>query len=166
MGFPVPAQKMEFSVRDGIYTSINLADNLGMGVSHFYAEVLRIKMMAKEISLSKNLFIIFDELFRGTNVKDAYEATIAITAAFAQKRNCMFVVSTHIMEAGEILQMRCANISFKYLPTLMKKNLPVYTYTLESGITADRHGMVIINNEGILDILKKGKIKRSLPCAL
>ena len=40
MGFPVPAQRMEFSVLDGIYTTINLPDNLGMGASHFYAEVL------------------------------------------------------------------------------------------------------------------------------
>jgi len=38
----------------------------------------------------------------------------------------------------------------------MKGNTPIYTYTLESGITADRHGMVIVNNEGILDILKNG----------
>jgi DNA mismatch repair protein MutS len=157
MGFPVAAKEMEFSVLDGIYTTINLADNLSMGASHFYAEVLRIKKVAKELSLSKNLFIIFDELFRGTNVKDAYEATIAITAAFAKKKNCMFVVSTHIMEAGEVLKEQSDNINFVYLPTVMRGNIPVYTYTLEPGITADRHGMIIINNEGILDILKNGK---------
>jgi hypothetical protein len=34
---------------------------------------------------------------------------------------------------------------------------PVYTYRLEEGITADRHGMIIINNEGIIDILKNKK---------
>jgi len=155
MGFPVAAAKMEFSVLDGIYTTINLPDNLGMGASHFYAEVMRVKKLAKELSLSKNLFIVFDELFRGTNVKDAYEATIAITAAFAQKRNSMFVISTHIIEAGGVLKEQCSNISFQYLPTQMNGNIPVYSYILETGITADRHGMVIINNEGILDILKR-----------
>ena len=156
MGFPVAASSMEFSVLDGIYTTINLPDNLGMGASHFYAEVLRVKKVAQELSLSKNLFVIFDELFRGTNVKDAYEATIAITAGFAAKRNSMFVISTHIIEAGDVLKERSPSISFVYLPTRMKGNIPVYTYTLEAGITADRHGMVIVNNEGILDILKKG----------
>lgn len=159
MGFPVPAEKMEFSVRDGILTTINLSDNLSMGVSHFYAEVLRIKKMAVELSLSKNLFIIFDELFRGTNVKDAYEATIAITGAFAKMHNCMFVVSTHIIEAGEVLKEKYDNINFVYLPTKMNGNKPVYTYQLESGITADRHGMIIINNEGIIDIIKSRKNK-------
>jgi DNA mismatch repair protein MutS len=157
MGFPVAAKKLEFSVLDGIYTTINLPDNLGIGASHFYAEVLRIKKMAKELSTGKNILVIFDELFRGTNVKDAYEATIAITSAFAIKRNSVFVISTHIIEAGEILRERCANISFKYLPTRMKGTIPEYTYTLETGITDDRHGMIIINNEGILELLKKGK---------
>jgi len=157
MGFPVAAKKMEFSVRDGIYTTINLPDNLGIGASHFYAEVLRIKKVARELSTGKNIFVIFDELFRGTNVKDAYEATIAITSAFARKRSSMFIISTHIIEAGDVLRERCPNISFKYLPTRMNGTIPVYTYTLETGITDDRHGMIIINNEGILELLKKRK---------
>jgi DNA mismatch repair ATPase MutS len=156
MGFPAPATRMEFSVLDGIYTTINLPDNLGMGASHFYAEVLRVKKMAHELSQSRRLFIVFDELFRGTNVKDAYEATVAITSAFAQKRTSLFVISTHIIEAGDVLKEKWENISFKYLPTRMNGSTPVYTYTLQTGITADRHGMIIINNEGILDILKQG----------
>lgn len=162
MGFPVAAQKMEFSVMDGLYTTINLPDDLSSGNSHFYAEVLRVKKIAKELGAGKNLFVIFDELFRGTNVKDAYEGTIAITQGFAEKRNCMFVVSTHIIEAGEVLRERCSNINFVYLPTLMNGNLPVYTYQLEQGITADRHGMVIINNERILEILSSRKLKTAL----
>jgi hypothetical protein len=71
----------------------------------------------------------------------------------------MFVISTHIIEAGEVLKERCANINFVYLPTRMEGSRPVYTYTLEKGITEDRHGMVIINNEGILEILKQGRPK-------
>jgi len=160
-GFPVAAQRMEFSVRDGIYTTINLPDNLSIGASHFYAEVLRIKKIAKEIAQGKSLFIIFDELFRGTNVKDAYEATIAIASSFAKRPDSQFVISTHIMEAGPVLAGQHANIRFCYLPTRMEGNRPVYTYKLESGITDDRHGMIIINNEGIVGMLENGKHKIS-----
>lgn len=156
-GFPVPASRMRFSVCDGLLTTINLPDNLNMGYSHFYTEVLRVKKMAAELEHAENLFIIFDELFRGTNVKDAYEATVAITAAFASRPNCMFVVSTHIMEAAEPLAAACPNIRFLFLPTLMDGDRPVYTHKLENGISADRHGMIIINNEGILDILRNGQ---------
>jgi DNA mismatch repair ATPase MutS len=161
MGFPVAAKAMEFSVLDGIYTTINLPDNLGMGASHFYAEVLRTKKMATELKQGKRLFIVFDELFRGTNVKDAYEASIAIIKGFAQKRSSLFVISTHIIEAGEVLRQACSNIRFVYLPTRMNGTHPVYTYTLESGITDDRHGMIIVKNEGILDMLAGGIKKQA-----
>lgn len=153
VGFPVPAKGMAFSPREGIYTSINLPDNLSMGISHFYAEVLRVKKVARELGAGKRLFMMMDELFRGTNVKDAYDATVALTKAFAVKENCMFVVSTHIMEAGETLQKEISNIQFVYLPTEMREGRPHYTYKLRNGITADRHGMIIIRNEGILEIL-------------
>lgn len=161
MGFPVPAAAMSFSVLDGLFTTINLADNLGMGASHFYAEVLRIKKVAGELGKGRNVLVIFDELFRGTNVKDAFEATIAITEAFAGKRESIFVISTHIIEAGEVLRQRCGNIDFLFLPTRMEGTTPVYTYQLEPGITDDRHGMVIIRNEGVLEILEKGNTHSS-----
>ncbi|MGN6421336.1 MAG: MutS-related protein [Pseudobacter sp.] len=156
MGLPVPAIRMRFSVLDGIYTTINLPDNLGMGASHFYAEVLRVKKMTAELQQGKNLFIVFDELFRGTNVKDAFEATIAIAKSFAANRNSLFLISTHIIEAGEELSAACSNVQFIYLPTEMKDFHPVYTYKLKKGITDDRHGMMIVNNEGVLDILATG----------
>lgn len=155
IGFPVAASAMTFSIREGMYTSINLPDNLGKGISHFYAEVLRVKKVATELGRNKQLFIIIDELFRGTNVKDAYEATVALTSAFAKRTNCMFVVSTHIMEAGNALQAICDNIQYVYLPTQMSGNNPVYTYRLKKGITDDRHGMIIVKNEGILDLLNQ-----------
>lgn len=156
MGFPVAAKDFSFSVRDGIYTSINLSDNLSQGASHYYAEVLRVKEVARELSVGKQLFVIFDELFRGTNVKDAFDATIAITRAFGRKRGSQFIISTHIMEAGEQLQKEPLSIKYQYLPTEMKGNVPVYPRILREGITADRQGMIIIQNEGILDMLDAG----------
>ena len=154
MGFPVPAQKMKFSLQTGMYTTINLSDNLNMGYSHFYAEVKRVKKVAQSVNESEGLIIIFDELFRGTNVKDAYEGTVAIANAFAKNKKCVFIISTHIIEAGHDLQKLKNNIKFLYLPTIMKDKVPEYTYKIAEGITNDRHGMVIINNEKILDILK------------
>ncbi|TKC57115.1 DNA mismatch repair protein [Pedobacter hiemivivus] len=154
MGFPVAADHMEFSVKDGLYTSINVPDNLDMGYSHFYAEVLRVKKVAEEVAASKNLVVIFDELFKGTNVKDAYDATLSITEAFSENRNCLFVISTHIVEVGEDLRGRCDHFKFAYLPTVMEGVVPRYTYKLTEGISQDRQGMIIIKNEGILDLIQ------------
>jgi DNA mismatch repair protein MutS len=154
MGFPVAAGEMVFSIRDGIYSSINVPDNLSLGYSHFYAEVLRVKKVAEEVSAGKDLVVIFDELFKGTNVKDAYDATLAVTEALSGYRNCFFIISTHIIEVGEALKERCDNLQFAYLPTVMEGMIPRYTYKMVEGITTDRHGMLIIENERILEIIQ------------
>ena len=154
MGFPVAAKSMEFIVQDGMYTSINVPDNINMGYSHFYAEVLRVKKVAIEVSRSKKLVVIFDELFKGTNVKDAFDATLAVASALAKRRACSFLISTHIIEVGQELGKACDNVTFAYLPTVMDGKVPRYTYRLQPGITADKHGMIIINNEKIIETIR------------
>lgn len=152
MGFPVAAGSMRFSVMEGIFTSINVPDDISLGWSHFYAEVMRVKLVAREVSSGKRLFVLFDELFKGTNVKDAYDATLIVTQKLARYRTCAFVISTHIIEVGEEL-MGTPNIRFGYMPTVMKGAVPHYTYHLTPGITTDRQGMIIIENEKILEML-------------
>jgi DNA mismatch repair ATPase MutS len=128
-----------------------MSDNLNLGYSHFYAEVLRVKTVAEQVSRGRNLVVIFDELFKGTNVKDAYDATLQVSSSFAKYRNCVFIISTHIIEVGEALRGKNSQVRFVYLPTVMDGVVPRYTYRLAEGITSDRHGMVIIRNEGILE---------------
>lgn len=152
MGFPVAADVYRFSVRQGLYSSINVADNIGLGYSHFYAEVVRVKQAAEAAATGKRLLLMFDELFKGTNVKDAFDGTLAITESFADYTDCLFVVSTHIIEVGEALQKK-HNIRFVFMPTIMDGSRPRYTYKLKEGITEDRQGMMIIRNEGILEML-------------
>ncbi|MBO9634340.1 MAG: DNA mismatch repair protein [Chitinophagaceae bacterium] len=155
LGFPVAAGRLEFSVREGMYTSINVADNIGLGYSHFYAEVVRVKRAAEAAASGKRLLLMFDELFKGTNVKDAYDGTLAVTEGFSDYRQCLFIVSTHITEVGEALQ-RNKNIRFLFMPTVMEGARPRYTYKIQEGITEDRQGMMIIRNEGILELLEAG----------
>ncbi|MBO9633198.1 MAG: DNA mismatch repair protein [Chitinophagaceae bacterium] len=152
IGFPVAAKSMEFSVREGIYSSINVADNIALGYSHFYAEVVRVKNAADATATGKHLLLMFDELFKGTNVKDAYDGTLAVTESFSDYRNCLFIVSTHIIEVGEALREK-KNIQFTYMPTVLEGTVPRYTYRLQDGITEDRQGMMIIRNEGILEMI-------------
>lgn len=159
MGFPVAAAEMAFSVRDGLFSSINVADDLSQGHSHFYAEVLRVKHVAQAVSEGRRLVVLFDELFKGTNVKDAYDGTLAVTEAFARYRRCAFIISTHIVEAGQALRQRWENLRFAYLPTVLEEGRPRYPYVLQEGIAADRVGMTIIENEGILDIIKNSTRK-------
>lgn len=152
IGFPVPANRMETCILDGLITTINLADNVNDGYSHFYNEVKRVKLVAQQINQSDRLMVIFDELFRGTNVKDAYDGSLRIITAFSGLDKGFFMISTHIVEVAQALAVN-RNIAFSYLPTRMENDKPKFDYQLRKGITDDRIGLWILENEGIFDLL-------------
>jgi len=154
LGFPVPARYMETSGFQGLVTTINVPDDIQQGNSHFYAEVSRVKYVAQQMSSNRNMLVIFDELFRGTNVKDAYDASLAVIKAFAKIRSSFFVISTHIVEVAHELKAT-ENINFKFMETSFQNDKPQFSYQLKDGITEERLGMWIVTNEGIVDIIEK-----------
>lgn len=152
LGFPVTASEMQTSIYNGIITTINLNDDLNKGYSHFYSEVRRVKETALMLKEKKKLLVIFDELFRGTNVKDAYDGSLMIIESFAKIPDSTFFISTHITEIAEKLSER-QNIQFKYFDSKLINNIPVYEYKLGNGVSHERLGMYILRNEKIIDIL-------------
>ncbi|MBB4035521.1 DNA mismatch repair ATPase MutS [Dysgonomonas hofstadii] len=153
VGFPVPAEKMTINVLSGLYTTINLSDNINSGYSHFYSEVARIKEVSGKLNENK-MMVIFDELFRGTNVKDAYDGTLAVISAFTNVRNSYFAISSHIVEAAYKLE-HLPNIRFGYMEIIKKEEQPHYTYKLKEGISDERLGMHIIRQEKVIEIINK-----------
>ena len=153
LGFPVPAKSLKITVFDGLFTTINLADNLNLGYSHFFSEVHRVKEIVVKINTEKNLFVIFDELFRGTNVKDAFDATLMIISALAKIRGNFFFISTHILEVAEELETQ-DSIIFNCFESELVDQVPVYDYKLKAGVSKERIGIFIIKQERIIEILE------------
>lgn len=164
IGFPVPAKKMTTTIYNGIVTTINLSDDINLGDSHFYSEVNRIKETILKIKEKKNLLVIFDELFRGTNVKDAFDCSLLIIKSFANIPDSAYLISTHITEVAEkVKDLR--NIQFKFFDSKLVDNIPTFEYKLENGISHERLGMYILKNEKIIEMLDSMIIKeKSTAC--
>jgi DNA mismatch repair protein MutS len=152
LGFPVPAEKMTLSIYHGLITTINLSDNLLKGYSHYYGEVKRVKEIAIKLKEKNRLFVICDELFRGTNVKDAFNASLLIIKSFAEINKSTFCISSHITELAENLD-KLPTIDFKYFDARLENDTPKYEYILLNGISHERLGMHILKKERILEIL-------------
>lgn len=153
IGFPVPATTMNTTIFSGLLTTINLPDHIGQGLSHYYSEVKRVKEAAVALQENNRMFIIFDELFRGTNVKDAYEASLLIISELSAIRNAVFFISTHLVELATALKP-LNHIAFRYLDTFFEGEKPVFTYLLKEGVSEERLGMYIIHKEGIVDLIR------------
>jgi len=152
IGFPVPAKYLETSVFNGLLTTINLSDNLNKGYSHFYNEVLRVKYVAERISQNGNIFVVFDELFRGTNVKDAFEASLSVIQAFSKLNKGAYAISTHIIEIADKLDHD--SIFFKYFEANLINDAPQYNYNLKDGVTDERIGMYILKKERVIETIE------------
>lgn len=153
-GFPVPAKYMRTTVFRGVMTTINLPDSIHRGYSHYYNEVKRVKDTALKIQEKKNMFIIFDELFRGTNVKDAHDASLLIISMLAGISTALFFISTHITEIADQLN-NSPHILFKYFDAWPEGSRLKCSYQLKDGVSVEKAGMLIIRNEQIITILEK-----------
>lgn len=90
IGFPVPAAQMHTTAFDGLMSTINLSDSLSNGLSHYYSEVMRVKNILEIINEKKKMFILLDELFKGTNASDAATATKLVLQGFSNIRSSVF----------------------------------------------------------------------------
>ncbi|MTI33051.1 MutS-related protein [Xanthovirga aplysinae] len=157
LGFPVPAKTMRCSVFNGIISTINVNDSIEKGYSHFYSEVDRIKTVVSTIKEHGNLLVIFDELFRGTNVKDALEGSVMISKGLAELKTCKIFISTHIIEVIEQLEEDKVEMLLYYFEALSKGKGFKYDYKIKEGYSSQRLGLKIIQNERIFELLEEVK---------
>ena len=145
-GLPVPARSMICPVFDGIYTSINLPDSLRDGRSHFMAEILRIKEVLQKATSGKRCLIILDEMFRGTNAQDAFEASVAVNELLRKYLHCSFLISTHILEYAKHFEKDSA-CSFYYMDSRIQNDQFICPYQLIEGISEAQVGYWLVRKE-------------------
>ena len=52
----------------------------------------------------KRCLVVLDEMFRGTNAKDAFEASVAVNELLKSFSHCHFLISTHILEYAKAFE--------------------------------------------------------------
>lgn len=157
-GMSVPAESMKLSVFDGLISSINTEDNIHLGYSYFYSEVKRVKTMAEFINENSRSVVIMDEMFKGTNVKDAHDATKTIVGKLVNYRNCVFFLSSHITELGKPLAKMKA-VDFRNFTAKQSVSGVSYDYRIRRGLSDQRLGLYILEKEDIFGILDRKSAK-------
>jgi len=154
IGMGVPAKKMTISLLHGIVSNIQITDNIIKGESFFYNEVQRIKSTLEKVKTGFKWLILIDELFKGTNQEDAIRCSTAVMEGLRKNSECLFVISTHLYEIGETLT-KYNSIQFHYFETSLAAGELCFSYQLKRGISNDRLGYLILQKEGVLEILNK-----------
>lgn len=156
LGLGVPATTLRISFLSGIISNMHVEDNLMLGESYFFAEVQRMKLTAQKMQQAGSYLVLMDELFKGTNVHDAYECTRAVIEGLLNKSRHIMILSTHLHEVAGHFENK-PEVIFKYFVTNVTGNGSYqFTYELKDGISQDRIGYRILQHEGVIDLLKNG----------
>lgn len=151
-GFGVPAERASIPLFDEVIISINSRDDIFSGDSYFISELKRVKEIAIKLQKGKKCFVIFDELFKGTNFIDSLECSKLVILGLSAFSNSKFIISTHMVPLYEEIK-KCASVSPIFLETLFKGEIPFFTYKLKQGVSNIRLGVYLLEKEGIKELL-------------
>lgn len=152
LGAGVPARRFRFVPAQQLFSSISLSDDLHSGISYFRAEALRVKAIAEAVAAGYRVVALMDEPFKGTNVKDALDASLAILERLAVREECLFMFSSHLIELNERLS-ELDEVDCRHFEADEGEGRLRFAYSLRPGVSSQRLGMRVLQEEGIFELL-------------
>jgi DNA mismatch repair ATPase MutS len=159
LGMGVPAQSFRFSPCESLFSAITIHDDVRRGVSFFRAEAMRVKAIAQAVADGRRVIALIDEPFKGTNVKDAIDASRAIHERLASADESVFLVSSHLIELGDAM-IATGQADLRHFEAGENEGRLQFDYVLRSGISDQRLGVRVLREEGIFDLLDRDPDRR------
>lgn len=154
LGMGVAARSFRLSPAQRLFSFITLTDDIHNGISYFRAEALRVKSIARAVSQGYSVMALLDEPFKGTNVKDAFDASCEIVKGFSLSEGCLFVVSSHLIELHEQLDS-LEDIDFRCFEACESEDRLRFEYQIGKGVSEQRVGMRVLRDEGVFELLHR-----------
>lgn len=148
-GAPVCAKEMKVSLMD-IYTCMRVTDDVFQGKSSFYAEVLRIKTIIDASKGIKPIFVIIDEIFKGTNSIDRITGAKEIIKRL-NKSHVMLWVSTHDLEICSLIEENHVQGNNYHFLETYKDDKILFDYKIKNGKCNSRNAEYILRMAGLFD---------------
>jgi hypothetical protein len=151
-------KKAKICPYDSFCSYINIPDTSGRD-SLFQAEARRCKQVIDCVQdKSKRVFCIFDELFSGTNPKEASASAFAFLQYLSSQKNCTFLLTTHFLDVCRNL-IDNPRIVMKHMKTSLHHNKLMYTYKLIKGLSTVHGGIsILVDMDYPSDIIQNAKL--------
>ncbi|MEE4259037.1 MAG: DNA mismatch repair protein MutS [Bacteroidales bacterium] len=146
-GAPVLAKSFKLKPVD-IFTGIKTTDSLQDGESYFFAELKRLKEMIDALENGAQLFIILDEILRGTNSADKHKGSEGLIKQLI-KLNASGMIATHDLALGQLENTFPDKVVNKRFEVEIKDNELVFDYKLKKGISQNLNATFLMKKMGI-----------------
>ena len=149
MGLPVFAKELTVYPAH-LVTSLRTADSLISNESYFFAELKRLKMIIDRLNDGEKLFIILDEILKGTNSIDKQKGSIALIKQLINKGTCG-IIATHDLLLGTLSDVFPDNVQNKRFEADINNDELSFTYQIRDGIAQNMNATFLMKKMGIFE---------------
>ncbi len=146
-GAPVPADRFVFTPVT-LFTGIKTSDSLQDGESYFFAELKRLKEIIVRLEKGEKLFIILDEVLRGTNSTDKQKGSKALLRRFIRLK-ASGIIATHDLSLGKLADEFPENIENKRFEVEIEGDRMQFDYRLKEGVSQNLNASYLMEKMGI-----------------
>ena len=131
-----------------IISSMRVADNLEESTSTFYAELKKLKTIIEQVNNGQKVFILLDEILRGTNSFDRHTGSIALLKQLI-KHNAVGIIATHDVELTQLKETFQSNILNYHFDAHVSNEELYFDYLLKPGICTSLNASILMKKIGI-----------------
>jgi hypothetical protein len=146
-GAPVCADAFTLSPVQ-VISSMRIADNLEESTSTFYAELKKLKAVIDRVNAGEKIFILLDEILRGTNSLDRHTGSVALVKQLI-KHKAACIIATHDVELAKLKDSYPANILNYHFDVQVANDELYFDYKLKEGICTSLNASILMKKIGI-----------------
>ena len=146
MGAPVRATRLRLS-RIAVGASMRVSDSLQKGISHFYAEIKRLRQVVDLSSTQPSLFLL-DEVLQGTNSHDRRVGTEGVLRTLVGN-GAIGLVTTHDLALTSLEQVFPLHVRNVHFQERFEDDRLSFDYCLRPGVVTTSNGIELMKSIGL-----------------
>lgn len=147
MGAPVCAGSLTVSPMN-IISSMRISDNLEESTSTFYAELKKLKQVIDAVKNNENVYLLLDEILRGTNSNDRHTGSKALIKQLVQHK-AAGILATHDLELAKLADAYPQHIHNYHFDVQVANDELFFDYKLKTGVCQSMNASILMKKIGI-----------------
>ena len=148
VGAPVCCERLKLHPNQ-LITSLRTSDSLSDNESYFFAELKRLKRIIDLLNQGQQLFIILDEILKGTNSMDKQKGSFDLIRQFMQLK-ANGIIATHDLLLGSLIKQFPEKIRNYCFEADIKENELTFSYKLREGVAQNMNACFLMKKMGII----------------
>lgn len=147
-GCPVCCSSLEIYPAK-LVTSLRTSDSLTDNESYFFAELKRLKQIIDRLNKGEELFIILDEILKGTNSMDKQKGSFALVRQLMELKT-NGIIATHDLLLGKLIEYFPKEIRNYCFEADITNDELTFSYKLREGIAQNMNACFLMKKMGLI----------------